>query len=115
MTFCIVAKKTALTWHQKVPVSSPLTKDLKLFMSWRILFACRSLISLPTASTSLVARVCAEHATSPGLSLNTPSKAAIAGLPQALARELGSRAMTLSAVHPESTNTDRNPAGGRLP
>jgi 3-oxoacyl-[acyl-carrier protein] reductase len=54
----------------------------------------------------------AVRATSPGLSLYTASKAAIAGLSQALARELGPRRITVNAVHPGSTNTDMNPADG---
>ncbi len=54
----------------------------------------------------------AVRATSPGLSLNTASKAAPAGLSQALARELGPRGITVNAVHPGSTDTDMNPADG---
>ncbi len=54
----------------------------------------------------------AVRATSPGLSLYTASKAAIAGLSQALARELGPRAITVNVVHPGSTDTDMNPADG---
>jgi NAD(P)-dependent dehydrogenase (short-subunit alcohol dehydrogenase family) len=54
----------------------------------------------------------AVRATSPGLSLYTASKAAIAGLSQALARELGPRGITVNAVHPGSTDTDMNPADG---
>lgn len=54
----------------------------------------------------------AVRATSPGLSLYTASKAAIAGLSQALARELGPRGITVNAVHPGSTDTDMNPEDG---
>ncbi|MBB3593896.1 NAD(P)-dependent dehydrogenase (short-subunit alcohol dehydrogenase family) [Rhizobium sp. BK529] len=54
----------------------------------------------------------AVRATSPGLSLYTASKAAIAGLSQALARELGPRRITVNTVHPGSTDTDMNPADG---
>lgn len=56
----------------------------------------------------------AVRATSPGLSLYTASKAAIADLSQALARELGPRGITVNAVHPGSTDTDMNPADGRM-
>ncbi|MGY4396256.1 3-oxoacyl-[acyl-carrier protein] reductase [Sphingomonas sp. UYAg733] len=47
-----------------------------------------------------------------GLSLYTTSKAALAGLTQALARELGPRRITVNIVHPGSTDTDMNPADG---
>ncbi|MES2054672.1 MAG: SDR family oxidoreductase [Pseudomonadota bacterium] len=52
------------------------------------------------------------RAPSPGLSLYTASKAAIAGLTIALARELGPRRITVNVVHPGSTNTDMNPKDG---
>jgi NAD(P)-dependent dehydrogenase (short-subunit alcohol dehydrogenase family) len=48
----------------------------------------------------------------PGLTAYSASKAAIVGLTQALARDLGPRAITVNAVHPGSTNTDMNPADG---
>ncbi|TCU13430.1 SDR family NAD(P)-dependent oxidoreductase [Rhizobium sullae] len=54
----------------------------------------------------------AVRAPSPGLSLYTASKAAIAGLSQAFARELGPRGITVNTVHPGSTNTDMNPEDG---
>jgi len=54
----------------------------------------------------------AVRATSPGLSLYTASKAGLAGLSQALARELGPRGITVNVVHPGSTDTDMNPADG---
>jgi len=54
----------------------------------------------------------AVRAHTPGLSLYTTSKAAIAGLTQALARDLGPRGITVNVVHPGSTNTDMNPAEG---
>lgn len=54
----------------------------------------------------------AVRAPHPGLSLYTASKAAITGLSQALARELGPRSITVNVVHPGSTGTDMNPADG---
>lgn len=54
----------------------------------------------------------AVRAPSPGLSLYTTSKAALTGLTQALARELGPRRITVNIVHPGSTDTDMNPADG---
>lgn len=49
-----------------------------------------------------------------GLSLYTASKAALAGLTQALARDLGPRGITVNVVHPGSTDTDMNPANGPM-
>jgi len=54
----------------------------------------------------------AVRAPHPGLSLYIASKAAITGLSQALARELGPRGITVNVVHPGSTETDMNPADG---
>lgn len=54
----------------------------------------------------------AVRAFAPGLTLYTASKAAIAGLTQALARDLGPRGITANVVHPGSTDTDMNPADG---
>lgn len=54
----------------------------------------------------------AVRAPHPGLSLYTASKAALTGLSQALARELGPRSITVNVVHPGSTRTDMNPADG---
>ncbi len=54
----------------------------------------------------------AVRAREPGLSLYTTSKAAVAGLTQALARDLGPRGITVNVVHPGSTDTDMNPAEG---
>ena len=54
----------------------------------------------------------AVRAPGPGLSIYTASKAALTGLTQGLARDLGSRGITVNAVHPGSTNTDMNPADG---
>lgn len=46
----------------------------------------------------------------PGLSIYTASKAAVAGLTRALARELGSRGITVNTVNPGPTDTEMNPA-----
>ncbi|WP_309054313.1 SDR family oxidoreductase [Streptomyces sp.] len=48
----------------------------------------------------------------PGGTLYATSKAALAGLTKALARELGERGITANLVHPGPTDTDMNPAGG---
>jgi NAD(P)-dependent dehydrogenase (short-subunit alcohol dehydrogenase family) len=48
----------------------------------------------------------------PGLTLYATSKAAMVGLTKALARELGSRGVTVNLVHPGPTDTDMNPADG---
>ncbi|MGO4836782.1 SDR family oxidoreductase, partial [Rhizobiaceae sp. 2RAB30] len=48
----------------------------------------------------------------PGLSLYSLSKAALIGMTKGLARDLGSRGITVNVVHPGSTDTDMNPAGG---
>ncbi|KKX31944.1 3-oxoacyl-ACP reductase family protein [Rhizobium sp. LC145] len=48
----------------------------------------------------------------PGISLYSASKAALIGLTKGLARDLGPRGITVNVVHPGSTNTDMNPAGG---
>jgi 3-oxoacyl-[acyl-carrier protein] reductase len=47
-----------------------------------------------------------------GLCAYTASKAALAGLTQALARDLGPRGITANIVHPGSTDTDMNPGNG---
>lgn len=54
----------------------------------------------------------AEHASMPGLSLYSLSKAALIGFTKGLARDLGPRGITVNVVHPGSTNTDMNPADG---
>lgn len=54
----------------------------------------------------------AEHASMPGLSLYSLSKAALIGFTKGLARDLGPRGITVNVVHPSSTNTDMNPADG---
>ncbi|SFW53839.1 3-oxoacyl-ACP reductase family protein [Amycolatopsis australiensis] len=48
----------------------------------------------------------------PGMALYAMSKAAMAGLTKALARELGPRGITVNMVHPGPTDTDMNPADG---
>ncbi|MBJ9593677.1 SDR family NAD(P)-dependent oxidoreductase [Burkholderia seminalis] len=47
-----------------------------------------------------------------GMSLYAASKAALIGWTQGLARDLGSRGITVNIVHPGSTDTDMNPADG---
>jgi 3-oxoacyl-[acyl-carrier protein] reductase len=47
-----------------------------------------------------------------GLSAYSASKAALAGFTRALARDLGPRGISVSAIHPGSTDTDMNPATG---
>jgi len=48
----------------------------------------------------------------PGISLYAMSKAALVGLTKGMARDLGPRGITANIVHPGSTDTDMNPAGG---
>jgi 3-oxoacyl-[acyl-carrier protein] reductase len=45
-----------------------------------------------------------------GLTLYAMSKAALSGLTKGLARDLGERGITVTLVHPGSTDTDMNPA-----
>ncbi|HEM8495015.1 TPA: SDR family NAD(P)-dependent oxidoreductase [Burkholderia multivorans] len=47
-----------------------------------------------------------------GMSLYAASKAALIGWTQGLARDLGPRGITVNIVHPDSTDTDMNPADG---
>jgi len=47
----------------------------------------------------------------PGVSLYALSKAALTGLTKGLARDLGERGISVTLVHPGSTDTDMNPAG----
>lgn len=54
----------------------------------------------------------AEYAKMPGLSLYSLTKSALTGFTKGLARDLGSRGITVNVVHPGSTNTDMNPANG---
>ncbi|RKN18984.1 SDR family oxidoreductase [Micromonospora musae] len=53
-----------------------------------------------------------ERAVFPGLALYSMSKTALAGLTRGLARELGSRGITVNLVNPGPTDTDSNPADG---
>jgi len=46
----------------------------------------------------------------PGMSLYSLSKAALIGWTKGLARDVGSRGITVNIVHPGSTDTDMNPA-----
>jgi NAD(P)-dependent dehydrogenase (short-subunit alcohol dehydrogenase family) len=48
----------------------------------------------------------------PGLSLYSMSKSALIAWTKGLARDLGSRGITVNIVHPGSTETDMNPAEG---
>jgi 3-oxoacyl-[acyl-carrier protein] reductase len=48
----------------------------------------------------------------PALSLYAASKAALVGLTKGMARDLGTRGITVNIVQPGSTNTDMNPANG---
>lgn len=54
----------------------------------------------------------AERIPAPGLSLYAASKAALVGLTKGMARDLGTRGITVNVVQPGSTNTDMNPADG---
>jgi len=54
----------------------------------------------------------AEYVPFPGMSLYATSKAAMAGLTKGLARELGSRGITVNLVTPGPIDTDMNPADG---
>lgn len=54
----------------------------------------------------------AERVPYAGLSLYAMSKSALMGMTRGLARDLGSRGITVNVVHPGSTDTDTNPADG---
>jgi 3-oxoacyl-[acyl-carrier protein] reductase len=54
----------------------------------------------------------ADRVPGPGLSIYAASKAALVGLTKGMARDLGSRGITVNVVHPGSTDTDMNPADG---
>jgi 3-oxoacyl-[acyl-carrier protein] reductase len=54
----------------------------------------------------------AERVPYAGVSLYAMSKAALLGLTKGLARDLGPRGITVTLVHPGSTDTDMNPANG---
>ena len=49
----------------------------------------------------------------PGVTLYSMSKAALLGMTKGLARDLGERGITVTLVHPGSTDTEMNPANGR--
>lgn len=52
----------------------------------------------------------AERVHEPGMAVYAASKAALIGLAKGLARDLGSRAITVNVVQPGPTDTDMNPA-----
>ncbi len=54
----------------------------------------------------------AARAGRPGVALYSASKAALVGLTQGLARDLGPRGITVNVVHPGPIDTDMNPADG---
>jgi NAD(P)-dependent dehydrogenase (short-subunit alcohol dehydrogenase family) len=54
----------------------------------------------------------AQRVPGPGGTLYATSKAALAGMTKALARELGERGITANLVHPGPIDTDMNPADG---
>ena len=54
----------------------------------------------------------AERVPYAGVSLYAMSKAALLGLTKGLARDLGPRGITVTLVHPGSTDTEMNPADG---
>lgn len=54
----------------------------------------------------------AERVPYAGVSLYAMTKAALLGLTKGLARDLGPRGITVTLVHPGSTDTDMNPANG---
>jgi len=54
----------------------------------------------------------ATQAPDEGLAAYSASKAGLAMMGQALARDLAPRGITVNTVHPGSTDTDMNPAGG---
>jgi 3-oxoacyl-[acyl-carrier protein] reductase len=54
----------------------------------------------------------AERVVDPNVTLYAMSKAALIGFTKGLARDLGSRGITVNMVHPGPTDTDMNPATG---
>jgi NAD(P)-dependent dehydrogenase (short-subunit alcohol dehydrogenase family) len=54
----------------------------------------------------------AERVPIPGVTVYSMSKSALLSFTRGLARELGPRGITVNLVHPGSTDTDMNPAGG---
>ena len=59
-----------------------------------------------------IGSIVASRMPGPGATLYTASKAALVGLTKGLARDLGSRAITVNLVQPGPTDTERNPADG---
>ncbi|RKS07095.1 3-oxoacyl-[acyl-carrier protein] reductase [Nocardiopsis sp. Huas11] len=53
-----------------------------------------------------------EHVPFPGLTLYATSKAALVGMTRGLARELGTRGITITLLSPGPIDTDANPADG---
>ncbi len=56
----------------------------------------------------------AERLPMPGMSLYAMSKTALIGLTKGLARDLGSRHISVNLLQPGSTNTDMNPEDGEI-
>ena len=54
----------------------------------------------------------ADRVTLPGLAVYSMTKSALIALTKGLARDLGSRGITVNIVHPGPTDTDMNPAQG---
>lgn len=54
----------------------------------------------------------AEHVPFPGVTLYSTTKSALTAFTKGLARDLGSRAITVNLVQPGPTDTDLNPANG---
>lgn len=54
----------------------------------------------------------AEHVPGPGMTLFAMSKSALTGLTKGLARDLGPRGITATAIHPGPIDTHANPASG---
>ncbi|SFS16450.1 3-oxoacyl-[acyl-carrier protein] reductase [Dyella sp. OK004] len=53
-----------------------------------------------------------ERVPAPGMTLYSMSKSALTAFTKGLARDLGTRGITVNLVQPGSTDTDMNPAGG---
>ncbi|HEY0412085.1 MAG TPA: SDR family oxidoreductase [Allosphingosinicella sp.] len=67
---------------------------------------------LPGGRIVTIGSIVAERMPGPGGTLYAASKAALAGLTRGLARDLGSRGITVNLVQPGPTDTERNPADG---
>jgi 3-oxoacyl-[acyl-carrier protein] reductase len=59
-----------------------------------------------------IGSIVADRMPGPGGTLYAASKSALAGLTRGLARDLGTRAITVNLVQPGPTDTERNPADG---